>query len=288
MNTYYYVHTGHRVGLDRFRRAAAVIEGLNDEDITLLTSDFRIASEAKAYGFRRAVGVDVVQNIAHIAKRGDRLIFDSDEHNPTTLDDMMHFFSTVIRFSDNSSEVKHEKEFLVSPYLEGEGICKATPVASKYFGTFEKSIEVALFYGDDDYEKEVIAHQDTLKALNMELLLGFYYFVYYEDEVVDSFKKIHENEAYDEVIQQSKILITSSQQAVLDSLAAGGRPIFIQREDHSDEFQELFKKLSIPVIEGLNMLKLTDAVATAKQNTYGIIEKKGNQTTHFIKEILNS
>ncbi len=288
MNTYYYVHTGHRVGLDRFRRAAAVIEGLGDEDITLLTSDFRIASEAKAYGFRRAVGVDVVQNIAHIAKRGDRLIFDSDEHNPTTLDDMMHFFSKVIRFSDNSSEVKHDKEFLVSPYLEGAGICNAIPVASKYFGTFEKTIKIALFYGDDDYEKEVIAHQDALKAFNMELLLGFYYFVYYEDEVVDSFKKIHENEAYDEVVQHSDILVTSSQQAVLDSLAAGGRPIFIQREDHSGEFQELFKKLRVPVIDGLNILKLADTIAIAEQNNYRTIEKKGNQTTHFIKEILNS
>ncbi len=288
MHTYYYVHTGHRVGLDRFRRAAAVIEGLKDEDITLLTSDFRIASEAKQYGFRRAVGVDVVQNIAHIAKRGDRLIFDSDEHNATTLDDMMHFFSKVIRFSDSRSEVKHAKEFLVSPYLEGEGICTATPVASKYFGTFDKHIAVAFFYGDDDYDKEVIAHKEALKALNMELLLGFYYFIYYEDEVIDSFKKIHENDAYDRVIQHSDILVTSSQQAVLDSLASGGRPIFIQREDHADDFQDLFKKCNIPVVEGLNIPKIMDYIATAKQNTYGIVEKKGNQTTHFIKEILNS
>ena len=288
MNTYYYVHTGHRVGLDRFRRAAAVIEELGDEDITLLTSDFRIASEAKAYGFRRAVGVDVVQNIAHIAKRGDRLIFDSDEHSPTTLDDMMHFFSTVIRFSDHSSETKHEKEFLVSPYLEGEGICNAIPVASKFFGTFDKTIAITFFYGDDDYNKDVMAHKEALQSLNMELLLGFYYFVYYEDEVVDFFKKIHENDAYDAVIQQSDIIVTSSQQAVFDSLASGGRPIFIQREDHTGEFQELFKKWGVPVIEGLNIPKIAAAIAAIEQNAYRIIEKKGNQSTHFIKEILNS
>ncbi len=288
MSTYYYVHTGHRVGLDRFRRAAAVIEGLKNEDITLLTSDFRIASEAKAYGFLRAVGVDVVQNIAHIAKRGDQLIFDSDEHSPTTLDDMMHFFSKVIRFSDNSGEVKHEKEFLVSPYLEGAGICNAIPVASKYFGTFNKNIDIAFFYGDDDYDKEVITHKEALKTLNMELLLGFYYFVFYEDEVIDTFKKIHENDAYDTVIQQSKVLVTASPQAALDALASGGRPIFIQRDDHSDEFQELFQKLNIPVIEGLNIIQLTKCIAMIEQHTYRTIEKKGNQTTHFIKEILNS
>ncbi len=287
MKTYYYVHTGHRVGLDRFRRAAAVIEELKDEDITLLTSDFRIASEAKSYGFKRAVGIDVVQNIAHIAKRGDRLIYDSDEHNPTTLDDMMDFFSHMVRFSDNSAEVKHAKEFLVSPYLEGESICKAIPIASKYFGEFEKTIDVALFYGDDDYEKDVLSIKDELKALNLELLLGFYYFVFYDDEAGNTFKKIHENEAYDEVIQHANILLTSSHQAALDSLAAGGRPIFIQRDDHSSEFQELFRQLNIPVIEGLNVLKLAESIAVARTNTYKTINQISNKTTHFIKESLN-
>ncbi len=287
MKTYYYVHTGHRVGLDRFRRAAAVIEALKDEDITLLTSDFRIASEAKDYGFKRAVGIDVVQNIAHIAKRGDRLIFDSDEHSPTTLDDMTDFFSHLIRFSDNGSEVKHAKEFLVSPYLEGEGICKAIPVASKYFGNFEKTIDVALFYGDDDYEKDVLLIKDELKVLSLELLLGFYYFVFYDSEAGDAFKKIHENEAYDDVIQHTNILLTSSHQAVLDSLASGGRPIFIQRDDHSSEFQELFKQLNIPVLEGLNMLKLAEHITVARTNTYKAIDQKSNKITHFIKESLN-
>ena len=33
MKTYYYVHTGHRIGLDRFRRAAAAL-GCLDADIT--------------------------------------------------------------------------------------------------------------------------------------------------------------------------------------------------------------------------------------------------------------
>ncbi len=161
--TYYYVHTGHRVGLDRFRRASAVISQLQDADITLLTSDYRIASEAKNYGFKRGLGVDVVQNIPYIAVRGDKLIYDADEHSEQTLDDMMQFFSGLVRFSDHSDEVKHEKEFLVSPYLDGDNICKGIAIDKKFFGDFKKTIDVTLFYGDDDYDKDVISKKDELK-----------------------------------------------------------------------------------------------------------------------------
>ena len=38
MRLFYYVHTGHRIGLDRFRRAAAIINGLGDVSIYVLKS----------------------------------------------------------------------------------------------------------------------------------------------------------------------------------------------------------------------------------------------------------
>jgi len=154
MKIFYYVHTGHRIGLDRFRRAAAIISALGDVDITLLTSDFRIASEAKDYGIKRSVGIDLVRNIPQIAHHGDALIFDSAESNPTMLEDMVKFFSIFIRISDDPNEVKHPKEFLISPYLEGDKICKAVVVAEQYFKPTQKNIERCFFFGDDDYEKD--------------------------------------------------------------------------------------------------------------------------------------
>jgi hypothetical protein len=37
MRYFYYVHTGHRIGLDRFHRAVAIVNELQKEiDITLL------------------------------------------------------------------------------------------------------------------------------------------------------------------------------------------------------------------------------------------------------------
>jgi hypothetical protein len=287
MKTYYYVHTGHRVGLDRFRRASAIISELQEEDITLLTSDYRIASEAKHYGFKRGLGIDVVQNISNIAVRGDQLIYDADEHSDKTLEDMTQFFSRMVRFSDHANEVKLEKEFLVSPYLEGENICTGVAIDKKFFGEFEKTIDVTLFYGDDDYDKDVIAYKEELKPLGMELLLGFYYFVFYDDEVGDAFKTIHENEEYDEVIQATNILVTSSQQAVLDALASGGRPVFIEREDHSDALVSLFKTLNIPIVDELNSEKIVTAIAQARENEYAEMGQKSNNIAQFIKNNLN-
>ena len=57
------------------------------------------------------VGIDVVRNIPQIATRGDKIIFDSAEHNPTMLQDMIGFFSTFIRISDDPGDVRHSGEY---------------------------------------------------------------------------------------------------------------------------------------------------------------------------------
>jgi hypothetical protein len=156
MRYFYYVHTGHRIGLDRFHRAVAIVNELQKEiDITLLCSDFRIAAEAKEYGIKRSVGVDLVRNIPQIAQNGDKIIFDSAEINPTLLEDMTKFFASFIRISDDPSDTKHPKEFLISPYLDGENVCKATVVNERYFESLPKTIPLSIFFGDDDYEKDL-------------------------------------------------------------------------------------------------------------------------------------
>ena len=142
MKIYYYVHTGHRVGLDRFRRACTIIRALGDLDITLLCSDFRIAHEAKEFGVSKSVGIDDVRNIPKIAQRGDKIIFDSDEANPLMLDDMRSYFSIFIRISDSINDKREDKEFLISPYLDGEKICHSVAIDEKYFIKEEKLVKI--------------------------------------------------------------------------------------------------------------------------------------------------
>lgn len=286
MRLFYYVHTGHRIGLDRFHRAVAILNELNDLDITLLCSDFRIASEARNYGIKRAVGVDVVRNIPQIAQHGDKIIFDSDEINPTLMEDMTLFFPTFIRISDNPDAVKYEKEFLISPYLHGDKIATGTVVDTKYNEVLPKTIPMALFFGDDDYEKDLELNQALFAPYKMELLMGFYHFLGYESSLKESFSTIHESEEYDTVIRHTEVLISASPMAVLQNLSGGGRPIYLQRPDYARDFLPLFEKMGIPVIDGYDKEQLIEIINNQSSNSYQIHQRSNKEIIEFIRNKL--
>jgi len=287
MRLFYYVHTGHRIGLDRFRRAATIIRALGDVDITLLTSDFRIASMAKEHGIKRAVGVDVVRNIPQIAHNGDKIIFDSAEINPVMLDDMTRYFSTFIRISDDPNEQKHPDELLVSPYLEGEGIFKGIAVDNACFEAKAKTIKRALFFGDDDYEEDLAAQQESFAGLNLELLEGFYWFFGYGEKLKGTFRTLHDEEAYEEVVARSDIFVTASPQAALENLAGGGRPVYLQRKDYSEDSVPLLTSLGIPVLreyDNRTLSKILDGISSQK---YLECPKNTDKLALFLKEKLD-
>ncbi|MDD2358578.1 MAG: hypothetical protein PHX13_11775 [Thiovulaceae bacterium] len=284
MRKFYYVDTGHRVGLDRFRRAVAILNALGDDEVTLLCSDFRIAHEARHFGIKNSVGIDLVRNIVNITHHGDALIFDSAEANPLMLEDMRSYFSKFIRVSDDLEDKRAENEFLISPYFEDTFTCKAVIVDDKYFGKFDKTIEIGFFFGDDDYEKDLEKHLDILEGLNAELLLGFYYFFDYEEMLKKKFKKYYEFEEYDEFITASKILITSSPQAVLDSLASGGRPIYLKRSDYSNGFIKLFLELNIPVINGFDKTLLSTAISQNLLHSYNQVPQNSIKLINYLKD----
>ena len=284
MRLFYYVHTGHRIGLDRFRRAATIIRALGKEtDITLLTSDYRIASIAKDFGIKRSVGVDVVRNIPQIAIHGDKIIFDSAELNPVLHEDMTQFFSTFIRVSDDPNDAKHTNELLVNPYLKEEGVCNDIVVDDLYFGHFEKTIERVFFFGDDDYEEDLAVNISMLEGLDFDLLLGFYFFMDYEQKLAPAFKKQYEFEEYDEVIRHAKVLVTASPQAVLENLAAGGRPVFMQRADYPRDFIPLFESLNIPIIDGFDQEKLSNILQKIMSHKYHACPQTTQKLIDFIK-----
>ena len=287
MRLFYYVHTGHRIGLDRFRRAATIIRALGDVDITLLTSDFRIAQEARHFGVKRSVGIDVVRNIPQIAHFGDKIIFDSDEMNPTMHQDMVDFFSTFIRVTDDPNAVQLDGELLISPYLEGEGICTGVAIDDTYFEQTPKTIEKSFFFGDDDYEEDLLVNIEMFAQLKAEVIVGFYYFLDYEDKIAPSFTTAHEFEDYDDVLKASKVFVTSSPQAVLESLASGGRPVYVQRPDYVRDFILLFKSLNIPVIEGFKKEALSQVMKEISSHTYHQAPQNTQKIANFLKESLS-
>lgn len=287
MRLFYYVHTGHRIGLDRFHRAAAIISQLGDVDITLLSPDYRIAAEAKDFGIKRSVGMDVVRNIPQIAQHGDKIIFDSAELNPMLLEDMSQFFSTFIRVSDAPDDSKHPNEFLISPYLSGEGIVQGVIIGEHYYDQRPKAIPMALFFGDDDYEKDLELHQAIFAPFKMDLLMGFYHFLGYEKVLQQSFKTIHDWEEYDEVVRSTDVLISASPMAVLQNLAGGGRPIYLQRPDYDRDFIPLFKSLNIPIVVGYDAISLSSAIESLSGVVYGKLSQSDHNVIEFIKKAFN-
>lgn len=287
MRLFYYVHTGHRIGLDRFHRAAAIINGLGDVDITLLSPDYRIAAEAKDFGIKRSVGMDVVRNIPQIAEHGDKIIFDSAELNPMLLDDMSQFFSTFIRIGDSPSDTKHPKEFLISPYLSGDGIAQGIIIGEHYYEQRPKTIPMALFFGDDDYEKDLGLHQEIFAPYKMDLVMGFYHFLGCEKDLLESFNTIYEWEKYDEVIRSTDILLTASPMAALQSLAGGGRPIYLQRPDYTADFIPLFESLNIPIIMGYDRDSIRVAVDSLPAVVYGKVSQSDHKVIEFITKTFN-
>ncbi len=284
---YYYAHTGHRIGLDRFHRAVAIINALTDFEITLLTSDYRIAQVAHTYGIKKSVGVDVVRNIPQIAKSGDILIFDSAEANPGMLKDMQTYFSVFIRVNDDPLDQVYPGEYLINPYIKDERCCNALAVDTKFFNIEKKSDERIFFFGDDDYEEDLLKYKESLKASQMKLLLGFYFFIDYEDKLKDGFSELIEPEEYEEVIKEASSLVTSSPMAVLQALASQSNPIYIQREDYTQDFIPLFKELNVPCFNYKEMTKIDNFLKENISQNYQQLSSNVTNIADFITKCIN-
>ena len=289
MKLYYYVHTGHNIGLDRFRRAAAIIELLGDIDITLLTSDFRIAAVAREYGIKRALGVDVVHNIHNVAERGSSIIFDSDQINPAIHEEMIAYFETFIRISDDKTIAKHPKEYLISPHLKGEGICNGNAIALRYTQDSErtKDIPMTLFYSDDDYYKLLHKDIEMFKELNASLLLGFYNFIDYEEGISNYFREVFEEECYDDVLCRSEIFLTTSARSALEALECNAKVIYIQREDKDSDLEPILSECGIDIVLHGDKKALNNAIEQLSSKKYHKLTQNREKLSDFLKKSLN-
>lgn len=288
MQIYFYAHTGHKVGLECFRRSVALIREFEAFDPILLTSDYRAASLARDYGIKRAIGVDVVRNIANVAKRGDVLIYDSNEHSEKLLEDMIDYFSTFIRFSDRQDEIPKKGEILISPYQKGENIIHGVIVDRRFFGDFNKRSDKLFFYGDDDYNKDLLKIAPELRGLCMDLLEGFYFFFGYQGELAPYFKAIYESETYEERLKESRIFVTSSFQSALEALASKSSPIYIQRPDKPAVYLPLLRKFNIPVLEEFDTALLEAAIEKAALRRDFLLNVQSvTEVFGYIKDKLN-
>ena len=250
MQVYLYAKSGHTVGLEATKRCAAIANVLKEFDPILCTSDFRAGAFAKdLLGVRRYVNIDVVRNLTNIMEKRDILIYDTPEANDAMRKDM--------------------KEFCTLSYGIGEEINGIIVDTSIYSKNENPSIEKTIFFGDDDYYNLFLEMTKGSEKLEMNLLMGHYFFLGNEKIFNNHFSNVIDEEEYVETIKDSKYLLTASLQTALESLACGNKPVLFKREDKIYD-EKLIHELNLPVIEAYSLKDLLEKF-DASINEYPII-----------------
>jgi len=225
MKVYIYAKSGHNIGLEAVRRCASIYSKLKEFDPILCTCDFRAGAYAKdELGIKKYVSVDVLTNLPNMMKRGDILIFDSDE---------------TTQFME-----EHMNDFCSLLYKVGTDIPYSIVDDSLFSKNENPNIEKSLFFGDDDYSNLLLELTKDSSKQDINLLLGHYFFLGNESKLAPFFNTMFTDEEYINTISNTKFLLTTSPQSCFESIVCGNSPVLLLRED---------KKYDINFIEDLNI-----------------------------------
>lgn len=260
---YYYANSGHKIGLDRVKRAVALLKALNDKGVEtrLLVNDFRAGLAARELGLRDYVTIEGVMDIDAIADTGDSIIMDTPEDDRGRIEKYCSDFSHVFRFANGPEDEARVSEVLFRPECKDESCIEALIVDSMYESE-PKEERVLFFLSDADYDKEILGHKEFFQDSGMELLLGNYFFVKYEDELAELFERLHEAEEYEELLKTSSHIVTASGQTALEAHVCGANVVYINRGREEIIPLSVIRGLGIPVVEGFDRA----AYEAAKKN----------------------
>ena len=250
---YYYANTSHKLGLERLRRGAALLNRLSAKGIEtqLLVNDFRAGLVARELGVSEYVTIEGIQDIDAIAQNGDSIIIDSLEDDHGRLVKYCEDFDTVWRFAHDAEDKAVHSEIVI-------GIDTVLVDDTYFDDKVEKEERTLFFLGDADYNKTILGNEAFFKEFDMELLLGNYFFVKYEDDLAKLFSTLHEPEEYEDLIKSSSTVVTASGQTALEAKAAGAKVIYLALPQRELYERELLESYGISIIEGFNLEKLTE------------------------------
>ena len=103
---FYYAYTGHKIGLDRVKKAAAVIKELeaNGVECRLLVNDFRAGLAARDYGIQDSITIETIQDIDAVAQIGNSVVIDSPEDDHGRMQKYCQEFKAVFRFAQHRGD----------------------------------------------------------------------------------------------------------------------------------------------------------------------------------------
>jgi len=249
---YYYANTSHKMGLERLRRGAALLNRLNAEskETQLLVNDFRAGLVARELGISEYVTIEGIQDIDAIAQNGDSIVIDSMEDDHGRLVKYCQDFDKVWRFAhDNEDKSIHGETLLGTDTVM---------VDDTFFEESKKEERILFFLGDADYNKTILGNDAFFKAFDMELLLGNYFFVKYEDDLAKLFTMLYEPEEYEDLIKTSATIVTASAQTALEAKVSGAKVIYIALKDNPLYDRELLEKYGILTIDGFDISALQE------------------------------
>jgi len=263
---FYYANSGHKIGLDRVKRGAALLNKLSHSGVKaqLLVNDFRAGLAAKELGVKEYITIETIQDIDAIAQFGDSIIIDSPENDHGRLVKYCEDFKNVWRFEVAQDDTSVHGEVLFKVDCKEESCLNAVIIDDRYFEQKKKEKRTVFFLNDADYDKIILNNESFFKALNMELLLGNYFFVKYEDALGKLFSTLHEPEEYETVIKSSSHVVTASAQTALEAKASGCKVIYLQVDKNDFYPVELLKSYDITVINGFNVDEVEKALKEEK------------------------
>jgi len=271
---FYYANSGHKIGLDRVRRGAALLNRLTAQGVEtqLLVNDFRAGLVAKDLGVKEYVTVESVQDIDAIAEAGNNIIIDSPEDDHGRLVKYCADFKTVWRFAHDDSDSSIHGEILLKAGCEEENCVDAVIIDDLYFEENTKEDRTLFFLSDADYDKTILGNEVFFKALDMELLLGNYFFVKYEDDLAKLFSTLHEPEEYVDLLQSSSSVVTASSQTALEAKASGAQVIYIDIENNALYPTEILNSYGVHVVNGFDVEKVQELLKEKSQVSEKLIK----------------
>lgn len=251
---YYYAHSGHKVGLDRVKRAVALLKALSEQGIEsrLLVNDFRAGLAAREFGLRDYVTIEGVMDIDAIADTGDSIIMDTPENDNGRLEKYCSDFAHVFRFANSKDDTVRVSETLLKPFCDDESGIEAIIIDAMYCDTEPKEERTLFFLSDADYDKEILSNAAFFEGQGMELVLGHYFFVKYEEELAKLFPKLHEAEEYVDLLKTSSHVVTASGQTALEAYACGAKVVYIKTEREEIIPLSVIQNLGIETVDGFD------------------------------------
>ncbi|GEM_PF-377265 len=276
MAYYYYAFSGHKWGLDRVKRGVALIKQFQTKGIamTLLVNDFRAGLAAREFGVDDATTIETIMDIDAVAQRGDTVFIDSPESEwDSRAEQYSDLFKSLFYVTDDCEAKSMSREILLKPICnDGEDCIVSWIIDPDCFEILPKSDRVFFFFGDADYDKELLNHLDFFGSMKMEMVSGHYFFVGYEEKLQPYFDTMHEAQEYRNLICTGKLIVCASLQCALEARAAQADVIYIQKEQDLPCLIHRLEAFGIKVINGFDKKALMDTINNQVNSTENLLE----------------